>query len=228
MALTLAWAFMAGGCDEGKIYPDEQITTENGVTLTLTGTFEGCSGYENSDYGIVIAAFRDGEDFAVVSRPLADGDNELTLKNIDPSVSSAEICVISRLRERILTIASMPIEAGAGSDLHFDAGRMDVRPFFIINHNILATSCVQCHGATGTSAASLNLTEAESYRNLVNAPSTVMNGEVRVQPGDASASTLWQTLATDVSESWKFDHSNLLTPEKSGFIKEWIDNGADN
>lgn len=226
--MALLAAMMAAGCDEGKIYPDERESTEKGLTLTLTGTFEGCAGYENSDYGIVVAAFREGEDFAVVSRPLADGDNELTLKNIDASVSSAEICVISRLRERIVTIASMPIVASESREVHFDAGRMDVRPFFIINHNILATSCVQCHGATGTSAATLNLTATESYRNLVNAPSTVMKGEVRVQPGDASASTLWQALATDMSESWKFDHSNLLTPEKSGFIKEWIDNGADN
>lgn len=217
---------LSGGCDEGKIYPDVQETEANGLSVSVKGSFEGCGGYENSDYGIVVAAFKEGDDFAVISKPLTDGSDDIELKNIDTSVSTVEICVISRLRERIITIASMDIDPSDGPDFTFNVGELDVAPFSIINDNIFTTSCVQCHGATGVSAASLNLLAAEAYRNLVNVPSTVIDGEMRVLPGDATASTLWQIVATDISETMKFDHSNLLTPEKSGFIEEWINRGA--
>lgn len=226
-ALTVS-SLLFTACDEGKIYPNEQEVTSSGYSVTVKGVIEGCEDYENSDYGIVVAAFKENDDFAVISKPLSNGDEDVLLKNIDSSVSTVEICVITRLRERIITVASMPISSGAGPDFTFDIGEIDVAPFSLIDHNIFSTSCVQCHGATGTSAASLTLTPDEAYRNLVNVPSTVVDGEMRVSPGDAKASTLWQIVATDISETWSFDHSNLLSAEKNGFIQQWINNGAKN
>jgi len=213
-------------CDDGKIYPDEPNVLTDGLSVTVKGEFDGCRQYDNSGYAIVVAAFKEDDDFAIISKPLTDGSHDIILKNIDSAASSVEICVISRLRERIFSIASMPIDAESGPDFTFDAGQLDVAPFSVINNNIFASSCVQCHGATGNSAASLNLTTEEAYRNLVNAPSTVVKGEMRVCPGVANASTLWQAVASDISESWRFDHSNLLSTETSGFIQEWINNGA--
>lgn len=218
---------LAAGCDDGKIYPAEQEVSATGLSVTVKGELDGCSQYADSDYAIVVAAFKADDEYAVISKPLADGTDDIVLKNIDSSVATVEICIISRLRERIFTIASMPVDASAGPDFTFDVGSLNVAPFSVIDNNIFATSCVQCHGATGTSAASLNLTKGNAYKGLVNVASTVVEGEKRVSPGDASASTLWQAVATDVSETWKFDHSNLLTTEKSGFIQEWINNGAD-
>lgn len=225
-AAAMASAMLAA-CDEGKIYPDDTVVGSSGMSVTVKGTFQGCSGYENSDYGIVVAAFKDGDDFAVVSKPLADGSDDIVLKNVDPTVSTVEVCVISRLRERVFTVASMAVSPSAGTDLTFNAGDLDVAPFAVISSQIFTTTCAQCHGATGTAAARLDLMPGAAYGDLVNVPSTVVEGEMRVKPGDASASTLWQAVATDVSELWKFDHSNLLTSVKYDFIREWINSGAD-
>ncbi|MCM1490948.1 MAG: hypothetical protein NC095_09010 [Muribaculum sp.] len=215
------------GCDEGKIYPDDLVVGGEGLSVVVKGEFSGCKDYDGSGYAIVVAAFKDGDNYATVSKPLTDGSEDIVLKNVDASVSSVEVCVITRLREKVITFASKDVNLADGNtDIVFNAGEINVAPFNAINHNIFATTCVQCHGATGTSAASLNLIADEAYRNLVNVPSTVMEGEMRVAPGNASVSTLWQALATDVSEGWRFDHSNLLTPESSGFVQYWINSGA--
>lgn len=214
-------------CDEGNIYPDGKVIAGSGMSVTVKGSFSGCGGYEDSDFGIVVAAFRDGDDYAVVSRPVADGSDEIVLKNVDPAVSTVEICVINRLRERVFSIASMAVGAAAGADLTFEAGELDVAPFAVINRGVFSATCTQCHGATGAAAASLDLTPESAYADLVAVPSSVVEGCMRVEPGDAAASTLWQAVASDVSESWRFDHSNLLTSVKNDFIREWINSGAD-
>ncbi len=223
----VAGALALAACDDGKIYPDDVVVSGDGLSVTVKGEFTGCDQYNSSSYSIVVAAFKEDDDYAVVSKPLSNGSDDIELKNVDANVNTVEICVITRLRERVLTLASMEIDATSGNtDFVFNAGEVNVAPFNAINHNIFATTCVQCHGATGTSAASLNLLEAEAYQNLVNVPSTVIEGELRVNPRNAEASTLWQVLATDISEAWRFDHSNLLTPERSGFVEYWINNGA--
>lgn len=212
-------------CDDGKIYPEDVVVGGEGLTVTVKGEFTGCNLYDGSDFSIVIAAFNDGDNFATVSKPLTDGTDDITLKNVDPNASTVEICVINRLRERVLTLASQNVETSAGNaDIIFNAGEINASPYEAINRQIFTTSCAQCHGATGVAAASLNLMPEEAYRNLVNVPSTVVPGEKRVAPGDAAASTLWQALATDISEAWRFDHSNLLTPERCEFVKFWINN----
>lgn len=221
-------ALWLSACDEGKIYPDDVVAGDDGLSITVKGDFSGCAGYADSGYGIVVAAFKDGDNYATVSKPITDGSEDVVLKNVDPSVSTVEVCVITRLREKVISFASKDVDVTDGSsDIIFNAGEVNVEPFNAINHNIFATSCIQCHGATGVSAASLNLMAGEAYRNLVNVPSSVVAGEMRVRPGDAAASTLWQVLATDISEAWAFDHSNLLTPERSGFVEYWINSGAD-
>ena len=219
---------LLSACDDGKIYPDDVVIADSGLSITVKGDITGCGAYSGSDFSIVVAAFKDGDNYATVSKPLTDGSDDILLKNVDTSVSTVEICIITRLRERVLSLASADVNVGVGdTDFTFNVGELDVAPFNAINHNIFATSCVQCHGATGVSAASLTLTADEAYRNLVDVASQVVPGEMRVLPGDASASTLWQALATDMSEDWKFDHSNLLTPERSDFVKFWINSGAD-
>lgn len=61
---------------------------------------------------------------------------------------------------------------------------------------------------------------------LVDVPSTVIDGADRVIPDDASASTLWQAVATGISSGWSFNHSELLKSNEIDFIENWINSGA--
>lgn len=217
---------VCGGCDDGKIYPDNSTMDTTGFTLTMKGEIEGCSQYDGSGYTVALAAFQEGNEFAVVSKNLSDGADDVSVTNIDRNVSTVEVCIINRLRKRVVTLVSENVSGATGDDVIFNVGEVDVAPFNAINSDIFTTTCLQCHGGTGTAAAGLDLNAARAYADIVNVPSRVVEGEMIVNPGNAPASTLWQIVATDVSESWRFDHSNLLTSEKSSFIEFWINNGA--
>jgi hypothetical protein len=214
------------GCDDGPIRDDGgSLGPASGTTVNLTCTIEGCGEYAaDNRYSVAIAAFREGDNFAVVSKPLSEGENVISLANIPADAAMAEVCIINRLRERVFTFASLPLNGEEVVD--FDPGTLSTGMFRAIDSKIFATSCTQCHGATGHSAAGLNLTSAEAYGMLVGVPSTVIEGEERVKPGDASASTLWQAVATDISDGWAFAHRNLLTDTHIDFIEHWINSGA--
>lgn len=226
-----AWAIAAmsltcAGCDDGKIYPDNSTIEATGFTLTMKGEIAGCTQYDGSGYTVALAAFEEGNEFAVVSKNLDDGSDDVSVTNVDRKVSTVEVCIINRLRKRVVTLASENVAEATDNDVIFNVGTLNVSPFSGINHDIFTTTCLQCHGGTETPAAGLDLNPSKAYADIVDVPSTVVEGEKIVAPGDASASTLWQIVATDISESWRFDHSNLLTSDKSSFIEFWINNGA--
>ena len=225
MLAAVALAFTA--CDDGKIYPDNSTIESTGFTLTMKGELTGCSQYDGSGFTVALAAFEDGNDFAVVSKNLFDGTDDVTVTNVDRKVATVEICVINRLRERVFTLMSQNVEGSASEDVIFNVGEVNVGMFPVISSEIFTKTCLQCHGGTGTAAAGLDLSPEKAYADLVNVPSKVVEGEMIVDPGDASASTLWQIVATDISDTWSFDHSNLLTTDKSSFIQSWINKGAD-
>lgn len=226
LSALVAAAGMASGCDDGKIYPDDSTIEATGLTLTMKGDISGCGQYEGSSFTVALAAFEEGNEFAVVSKNLSDGSGDITVTNVDRDISTVEVCIINRLRKRIFTLASQSVAGTTGGDIIFNAGDVDVSPFAAISNGIFATTCLQCHGATGTAAAGLDLSPGKAYSDMVNVPSSVADGEMIVSPGNASASTLWQIVATDISDSWRFDHSNLLTSDQSSFIEFWINNGA--
>ena len=221
-----ALPLVCGGCDDGKIYPDNSTVEATGFTLTMKGEIEGCDRYDGSGYTVALAAFEEGNEFAVVSKNLSDGTDDISVTNVDRKVATVEICVINRLRKRVVTFASENVAGATDNDVIFNVGEVNVSPFNAINRDIFTTTCLQCHGGTETPAAELDLNASKAYADIVNVPSKVVEGEMIVNPGDAPASTLWQIVATDISEAWRFDHSNLLTTEKSSFIEFWINNGA--
>ena len=228
LAFAIAATVIATGCDDGKIYPsDTDLSGDNGISVVMTGTISGVGNSYDSGYTLALAAFKEGNEFAVVSKTVGDGSEAIELTNVSPSVSSIELCVINSLRKRIMTLASMALEGAPGDRVNFDVGDVDASPFSVINREIFSTTCVQCHGATGHAAAGLDLQPDLAYRMLVGVPSGVVEGEMRVKPGDANASVLWQAVATDVSSTWSFHHNNLLTPEQAGFIENWINTSKD-
>lgn len=225
----LAASSLLGACDDGRIY-DESVPEPigQGKTVVMKGMISGSDDYYyDSGYSVALAAFGDEDDYALVSRNLSDGDGEVLLGNVPVETSTVEVCLINRLRERVFTYASADINGLEERGMVFEAGTLDVGRFSTVSGHIFSTSCAQCHGATGKAAAGLNLMPENAYEALVDVPSTVIDGECRVKPGNASASTLWQTVATGISTSWAFNHAVILEEKDKSFIRSWIDSGAE-
>lgn len=226
--LIAAASLSLTGCDDGRIYPsDTDLSGDKGLNVVMTGKISGAGNAYESGYSLALAAFNEGNEFAVVSKTVSDGSDAVELTNVSPAASSIELCVINSLRKRIMTLASISLTESSGNRVNFDIGEIDASPFSVIDREVFSTTCVQCHGAAGHAAASLDLQPGMAYRMLVGIPSTVIEGEIRVKPGDAAASTLWQAVATDVSSAWSFHHNNLLTSDQSGFIESWINSLKD-
>lgn len=226
--LLLLAAAMLGACDEGRIYADGSFSdSREGVEVTLAADMEGCADYgSDGRYSVVMAAFAEGDRFALVSKPLRDGADTVTLSGLPENAATVEVCLISRLRERVFTFASKDVTARDAVGIVFEPGHIDAGRFHTLESMVFATTCAQCHGATGTSAAALDLTEGHSYSMLVDVESGVVPGKLRVAPGDAAASTLWEAVATDASSDWRFNHANLLVAKDIDFIENWINSGA--
>lgn len=228
ISFVLLMAVALLSCDDGRIYDEGGSSVDSeGLTVSMRGVVSGCSDYEClPQYSVALAAFRDGDDFAVSSKPVGDGADDVMLSNIPLDVNTVEVCLIDRLRKRVMTFATADASDATANTLVFNIGELDVAMYPAIQREVFSSSCTQCHGATGHAAALLDLRPEASYDALINASSSVVAGETRVVPGDAGASVLWQAVATDVSASWAFNHANLLTDSKKDFIKNWINNGA--
>ena len=228
VAVVAVLTLLVSGCDEGKIYPSEQTGSNEGVTVRMTGRVSGITDFYGSGYSIALAVFSGDSDFAEVSKNIDGSGEEVTLSNAAVTVGKTELCVLNTLRKRVFTLVEGPEITGDGGEIiTFDIGDADASPFNVINEKVFATTCIQCHGGTGHSAAGLNLDREKAYSMLVGIESTVEEGMLRVDPGYPSGSTLWEAIATDVSAGWSFSHSNLLEPERIGFITNWIEKGAE-
>lgn len=222
-------ALLCAGCDEGKIYPPENTAGEEGFTVVLSGSITGAESYAATGYSPVLAVFEEGSEFAEVSKAVESGSDNVELNNVKVENGSVELCVINSLRKRILTLASLDIDASIaekGGIVRFDVGDVNISPFEMISDRIFSTTCIQCHGGTSHSAAGLNLSPEQAYFMLVDVASTVEPGMMRVKPEKKDQSTLWEAVATDASANWSFNHSNLLPSEQSAFIGNWIEKGA--
>lgn len=219
-------------CDEGRIYEEETIVTEEGrvvkVTVGITGIDKWAQGYS-----VVIAGFNGTSDYAVTSAnipaPAVEGETvQVIMSGISDEVKTLEICAINKLRKRIATFSS--IEAPATTDtIAMNVGAVDAGMYSAIQNSVFTPYCATCHGASaGSPSANLNLTKGESYENLVNHPSVIVDGKLRVAPGNAEESILYQILNTDISSQWGIDHFPILTPYPGllTLIGDWINNGA--
>lgn len=224
--LSLTLATSVASCDDGKIYDDASMgMDDNGITSTVkfTGDVEGIDSW-TSGYSVVVAGFSDSE-YAEVSRPVTGGDFEID--GITDDISSIELCVVNRLRKRVATFASVEPVKGSDGYIHFDVGNVDAGMFVAVQNAVFNAACVQCHGGSNHSAASLNLTEPDSYDALVNVASVKSPDMMRVTPGDASASVLWRAIATDISDDWAYRHHTIISNNTSAdLVKNWIDAGA--
>lgn len=230
--LTMLAAFLLCACDDGRI-EEKEVTFKEGRTVNLKGTLHGVSSWTGSSYYLAFAGFDNEDQYAIISKIITStGDNdqvEITLSGIDEEVTQVELCVLNRLRQRVMTFQQMDITE-ARNAIDFEVGEQDVSGFDAIQYALFDQSCTACHGGSGRSAAGLDLTAGKSYAALINKPSTKITGLNLVTPGDAGNSVLSQVLNSDVSATWRQNHADMLNKDRTAnlldFINQWINDGA--
>ncbi len=115
-------------CDEGRIYENAVVATGEGRTVKMTGRISGVDKW-SGDYSVVVAGFDDESDYAIVSKvvPASESDNDeiqLTMSGITDEVTTVELCVINKLRKRIVSLVAMECTEIADTIL-MDAGTVD-------------------------------------------------------------------------------------------------------
>lgn len=227
--LVLIIAVVAASCDDGLVYDSSGITASTGRTLHLTATIKGADSWPDG-YRLVTAGFNATSNYALIAKdvmPAADGTVEHTMTQIDEEATTVELCIIDRLRKRIVTYESIDC-TGAATNIEMNIGEMDVNMYPTIQSKIFNTYCIQCHGGSTYAGAGLYLTEEKSYEALVNVHSIKSpTGALLVAPGDAGESFLHTALNTDISGNWRIDHIDIVQfPALLTIIDEWINAGA--
>ena len=190
-----------------------------------------------------LAGFSTGNNYAQVVRTIPnttpDGTRvELIQSNIGEDINTVELVITNRLRERIITLASVNMDdfTDEKDTIRLDVGNIDVRRFSALQTGLFDKACIQCHGGNGgAGAAGLSLTEGKSYANLVNTPSTRKEGMMRVVSGNAQESLIHQMMAEGGENLLHVNHTEILSNqfkenqnEVRTLIDEWINNLGEN
>ncbi|MBQ8441745.1 MAG: hypothetical protein IJX29_00125 [Bacteroides sp.] len=213
-------------CDDGRIYEEVVVTPEEGRVVKLTGRLTGAENWA-SGYTVVVAGFDEEKEYAIITKAIPTTEcKEVILAGISDEVKRIELCVVNRLRKRILTYETFDCPVTADT-IRLDAGTKDLGMYATLQSQLFNTTCANCHGASTQAAAGLFLTEGKSYEALVNQPSLKVADKLLVKPGDADESVLYQTLATRISAAWNYDHTKeVLSDEWIDVLEDWIDEGA--
>ncbi len=220
-------------CDDGLIEEKTSTpTTTDTYTLQITGKIEGTDTWSGS-YTVALACFDEGNEYAVIAKSLSSGTNDtITLKGVPSTATTAEIAVISPLRERIATLYSYDIPADASKEdtlkIHMTE-KLNASMFAAINKQLFqGNNCSRCHQGASP-AAQLDLTTENAYSHIVNVPAHKQPDMMRIAPGDAEHSFLYKVI-TDPSVQLSYSHTGLFTdPVPQAFqqiMKSWIDSGA--
>ena len=224
--LIIFFNFVFVSCDDGRIYEEHLIMPEEGRVVKLTGNLIGAEKW-SSGYSVVVAGFDETKDYAVITKaiPLTEC-REVVLSGISDEVTHVELCVVNRLRKRILSYGTFECPLVTDT-IRLDVGTKDVGMYAAIQSQLFNTTCANCHGASTQAAAGLFLTDGKSYGALVNKYSRKVEDKLLVKPNDADGSILYQALATNISAMWNYDHTKeVLSDEWLDVLEDWIDDGA--
>ena len=216
-------------CDEGDIQEQNGVGQTAGKTAKLTATITGMDTW-SPQYSVVLAGFAEGNDNAVVQKRLPDGvgdDVTTTLSLTADDIETVELCVTNRLRQRVVTFASVSVSQMQGDTVFLHAGNVNLGMFQSIQDVVFTSTCARCHGLGSSPAGSLTLVEGQSYEQLVNHPARLPQNGIRVVPGDPAASLLHKVVHGDPEAGVSFDHSNMLKAATAvSLIDNWIAAGA--
>lgn len=217
-------------CDDGRIYEKTVIIPQEGFTVKMTGKLSGMGNWPDK-YSVVIAGFNGNSDYAIISKAIplseADGDEvQITMSGISDEVTTLELCVLNRLRKRIVSYEVLDNISADADTIYMDAGTVDVGMYSTIQTRIFNEKCVACHGRSTSAAANLFLTEGKSYDALVNQASVVDTDILLVKPGSVQESFLHFVL--NRNGDTKHDHEDILSVEQNSLvlIDDWIEAGA--
>lgn len=233
LALCCSIFTLLASCDDGRIYEEQTIIPQEGLTLSMTGSISNVGTWP-SGYSLVVAGFNDESEYAVVSKivpnPSTDGGEvQVDMTGITDEVATLELCITDRLRRRVHTFYQVDISSAVDDVVTMDIGSQDVGMYGVVQSEVFTPSCAACHGSSaGGAAAGLYLTEGLSYDALVNHPATCNSDMLRVCPDDADNSFLYLVLTHDGDTS--HPHADILDAKRRtvllNLIEDWIDNGA--
>lgn len=232
IVLAFALGFALSACDDGSI-PEKTTSAEHtGYSVKMTGSISGMDTWTSNKYSLVLAAFSDDSEYAIVQQKVpttaANGVN-MTIYDVDASASTLELCVTDILRRRVVTLKSVDIttEANPKDTVRLDVGSIDAGMLAAIQAGVFDKTCAQCHGGSTSAAADLHLTSGNAYGNLVNVASTKVDGGVRVIPEDAENSVLHNVINPGNAAGLGFSHEGMITDDNVlDLIDEWINGGA--
>ena len=179
-------------CDDGRIYEKTETLSEEGRTLKMSGKINGISKWPDG-YSVVVAGFNDESEYAVVTKTIPaveDDEIQVTMTGVSDKVTTIELCVINKLRKRVISFQSMDDLTAVDDTILMDVGTVNVGMYHGIQEKVFNTTCAHCHGGSSSAAANLYLTEGKSYEALVNRPSKKVDGMLLVIPQAAAASLI--------------------------------------
>lgn len=93
--------FVFASCDEGRLYQDRLIVPEEGRVVKLHVNMSGVDTWPDG-YTVVLAGFNNEKEYSLIAKSIPNnGDVDLLMAGIGEEVTSIELCVTNRIRERV-------------------------------------------------------------------------------------------------------------------------------
>ena len=148
----------------GQALSGQLIVPEEGRVVKLHVNMSGVDTWPDG-YTVVLAGFNNEKEYSLIAKSIPNnGDVDLLMAGIGEEVTSIELCVTNRIRERVYSFYTQDFSTVDADTTQLDAGTIDAGMFNAVQQGIfIGKSCVGCHGTSTTAAAGLNLKEGVSY-----------------------------------------------------------------
>lgn len=215
-------------CDSGDIYPDE--SSNNGLKANFVLSFENVDAWPTStQYNVVLASYSNSDASTPVSyRKIAtkpkEGDTiSVSLANVVNADYVGVAIQDASTRGCVYLFSKFSVD-GVKTDSVTIKKHIDLATIERLQSQLFY-NCTSCHGASSRVAASLNLTEGNSYDNLVSVSSKKDAAYMRVMPGNPDSSYIVKVLE-GTADSVHYDHSKNVqmrsTKDDIKLLRAWI------
>lgn len=231
--LSIIILSVLSACDDGSVIDKTYIDVEDTYSVVVKGKLTGMGTWA-SGYNVVLGGFNEESDYSLIQKSITLNNDEIdiTLTGIPKTAKTIEIAAVTPLRIKIASLYSYDIPEGQRTDdvMNIDLGTLDASMFTAIQRNVFentSMNCYRCH-RSATGAGKLSLADGTSYASLVNVPANHDAGRMRVVPGDAANSLLYEAMTNNILSS--MDHTGFFTDKANirllNMLKAWIDGGA--